>query len=391
MADALDVASYQRELGPDFGNAGLVLAKVSEGVWSSNPYAAQQVGATLVAGLRVGAYHFPRPDRYPITPEDEAATFVAQARAAGAWVPGVVLALDMEPYPGIAWPFGPAGTVDYMDRWFRAVASGGLPPAAELWWYSYPGFLYLTPADMRIDTAKLWIADPSNAERGLPPRTDGRTWALWQVGQGPHPGVAGNVDLNVYGPDYTRPATPAEPITGGPEDMGATVNFTTRGIPHLAYLTGAGDLVVRHDEGGSSIDEYLAGPHAGKIRQQFYGQAAVENPNGVGYTPDTTAGTVAKVLVQRLGVSVEATPDTVRISAVAGDGTVLVIGFAGAGWQGFYVGDQAGVQGDGGEDDAALRRRIAEHVEMTLLASPKGTTPTKRYHATEAVAAVYSA
>lgn len=203
MVDAYDVSFFQGSIDAvaarDAG-VGLIIVKLTEGTWASNLWAPQQLGAASAAGLRLGAYHFPRPD-LGTTPEVEAEVFLREAGALEV-LDGSVLALDMEPYPGTPWPLDVGGTIDWTARWCDRVAA--VVPGADIWWYSYPDFIRrLLPPNERIDRYGLWIADPSNYQDGLAPRTGGRTWALWQVGVESAPGVVGNVDLNMYGPSYS--------------------------------------------------------------------------------------------------------------------------------------------------------------------------------------------
>jgi GH25 family lysozyme M1 (1,4-beta-N-acetylmuramidase) len=257
VADALDVASWQGEIDgaairdAETGRVGLVVVKVSEGLWASNPYRSQQVGSTLEAGMRVGAYHFARPDVSDASGVVEADVFVRNlGRVADA--PRPVLALDLEPFPGIAWPLDAGRTVRYAVAWLDRVRE--LVPHADVWWYSYPAFISsFLPREENLDRYGCWIADPSAWERQFTPRTGGREWVLHQIGVGPHAGVNGNVDLNVFGPAYV--AGPREEpemkslLVHYPNDHRIFVydpaNHTKTLVPSLEVLDGLKHLAPR--------------------------------------------------------------------------------------------------------------------------------------------------
>lgn len=214
MADALDVADWQGAIDAAAardsadGRVALIIVKTSEGTRASNRYAAQQVASTKAAGLRVGAYHFALGG----DPIAEANAFLATARAAGVDTTDPVLMLDLEPYPGRGWPLDQGGTLDFTARWLDHVAANS-PAGAMVGFYSYPDFIArLLPRDERVDRYACWIADPSAWERGFAPRTGGRPYVLHQIGVAPYAGIAGNVDINVFGPAYsTAPPEPPAP------------------------------------------------------------------------------------------------------------------------------------------------------------------------------------
>jgi GH25 family lysozyme M1 (1,4-beta-N-acetylmuramidase) len=191
----IDVSNHQERIDWTRVRAdgiAFAMVKASEGVSFADPsYRAHVAGARSV-GIRIGAYHFARPD----TPGDgvaaaarrdaraEADRFVTIAQLR----PGDLLpALDLEtaglsPESMIAW------TRAWLDRVRRRTGARALL-------YTYPYFWQELGATKQFRSFPLWIANYGVREPALP--GGWRRYAIWQyTATGRVPGIPGRVDLN---------------------------------------------------------------------------------------------------------------------------------------------------------------------------------------------------
>lgn len=193
----VDVASYQGY--PDWAAvaaAGYAFAftKVTEDDGYLNPTFAHNWAGIKAAGMVRGAYHFARPGLHDAA--TEADYCLANIADVGGLEEGDILALDLE-----------AGSGD-LGRWVldflhRCEETAGIRPIVYTGaWFSGPHNLAAYP---EIGTYGLWLA----AYQGQMPAAPA-PWqfvAFWQHSDaGRVPGIAGNVDLNVFnGPaDHIR-------------------------------------------------------------------------------------------------------------------------------------------------------------------------------------------
>lgn len=174
---------------PDFqqvaaSGIAFVVDKATESTGYVNPRFAQTWPAIKAAGLLRGVYHYAKPDSS--SPEDEAAHFLATVQPA--LEPGDVLALDMEE--------GTGNLLDWTLRWLRTVeAAVGCKPLF------YSGNYFMVPhgltGNAELAQHGLWLA----AYQAQPPPLPD-PWefiAIWQMsGSGTVPGVAGQVDLDLF-------------------------------------------------------------------------------------------------------------------------------------------------------------------------------------------------
>jgi GH25 family lysozyme M1 (1,4-beta-N-acetylmuramidase) len=170
---------------------GFAFLKATDDVGSRDPTFLANRAAARANGIRVGAYHFARPDATPGDARREATYFVKVARPrAGDLLP----ALDLETSKGL----DQAGVTRWARRWVAQVrALTGVTPLV----YTSPyGWIERT-GDTRLlarDGAPLWIAHWGVSAPTVPAADwDGHGWRVWQrTSTGHVPGIAGNVDLD---------------------------------------------------------------------------------------------------------------------------------------------------------------------------------------------------
>lgn len=222
MPRGVDVASYQGQ--PDWGAvaaSGIAFAftKVSEDDDYQNPTFARNWSEIKRAGIIRGAYHFARPDS-AVDAAQEADYFLSRLDSVGGLAEGDLLALDLEAGSGDLgqWALG----------WLHHVESrvGFKPLVYTGSWFSGPHNLAAYP---ELGQYGLWLASYQGSMPAAP-----SPWtfpAIWQyTDKGSVPGIAGNVDLNMFCgslerlPLYGKPAgavaeppppdpPPSQPIT----------------------------------------------------------------------------------------------------------------------------------------------------------------------------------
>jgi lysozyme len=216
LPTGVDVASYQGY--PDWNavaQAGYQFAftKVTEDTGYLNPTFEHNWARIKAAGMSRGCYHFARPGVRDA--EDEADYCLRMIAEHGGLAEGDLLALDLE-----------AGSGDLgqwvLDFLHRCEAVAGVRPLVYTGaWFSGPHNLAAYP---EIGQYGLWLASYQAQMPPAPPPW--QVVAFWQLSSsGRVPGIAGDVDLNVFnGPAeniklYGKPAAtpPApSPYTVGP-------------------------------------------------------------------------------------------------------------------------------------------------------------------------------
>lgn len=181
-----------------------VIAKASEGVGYRDPNWTTNRSAVPAAGLRLGAYHFARPDGNPGVDgaTAEADWFVSQVQlVSGMLVP----ALDLEVHGTLTV----SQLTDWVKAWLQEVyAKTGVRPMI----YVSPSFwrTYLGDTRWFADNGYkiLWIAHWTTATAPSVPGSNwgGHGWTFWQyTSSGSVPGIGGRVDLDRFnGTDLTR-------------------------------------------------------------------------------------------------------------------------------------------------------------------------------------------
>jgi GH25 family lysozyme M1 (1,4-beta-N-acetylmuramidase) len=181
-----------------------VVAKATEGYGYLDSKWATTRAAVQAAGLRLGAYHFARPDLNP-TPEEAAAEadwFVSQMNIA----PGMLVpALDLE----VHGTLGVTALTNWVKAWLAEVYA---KTGTRAMIYTSPSFWRTAVGDSRwfADNGYtvLWVAHwTSNSAPSVPASNwGGRSWTFWQYADnGVVPGIGGTVDLDRYnGTDLTK-------------------------------------------------------------------------------------------------------------------------------------------------------------------------------------------
>lgn len=170
-----------------------VFAKASEGRSFKDGRYAGYRRAARVAGFRVGAYHFARPDSSASDAIHEADHFLDAARpASGDLLP----VLDLEDDGGLST----TALKHWVWRWVRRVRSEtGLKPMI----YTNPSFWHDEMGDARAFAAagyRLWIAHYGTSSLSVPAANwDGHGATFWQYTKcGSVSGVSGCVDRDRY-------------------------------------------------------------------------------------------------------------------------------------------------------------------------------------------------
>jgi len=200
--EGIDVSSWQSRI--DFGRVrasgrSFVMAKASEGRYSSDSMYASHRSGAAAAGLAFAAYHFARPDATPNDAILEADNFIDSARLKhGDLLP----VLDIERSGGL----GTAALQKWISAWLARVKAR-LGVKAII--YTNRTFWRTHVGDSTAYAAagyRLWVAHWDATAPGLPAAGwDGTGWRAWQYDScGSVPGVSGCADLDrIRDPDLT--------------------------------------------------------------------------------------------------------------------------------------------------------------------------------------------
>lgn len=191
----IDVSSHQNNIDwQKVADAGYQFAflKATEGVdWVDSTFAANREGARA-AGLKVGYYHYFRPND-PV--DDQVKNFV---NTVGKVEPDALrLVIDAEEEK--MWkPYSQAQRVKMITQWCDEVQKKlGVKPSVLV--YSSPNFITDTlGSNPKLGKYDLWIANYHKPEPSVPKPWS--NWTYWQYDEhGQVPGVTGeDVDLDVY-------------------------------------------------------------------------------------------------------------------------------------------------------------------------------------------------
>lgn len=194
----IDVARYQhphdavidwdavRGAGVSF-----VYVKATDGTTYVNPWHADDLPRARAHGLAAGSYHFARPALPLTTALDQADLFV---RRIGNQRQSQLLppALDLESTGGLTRGDLTAWAQLFLDE---VRARTGRTPVV----YSYPNYLKAAVYGPALHNALLWIAT-YRGPVATPIPGDWPSWTIWQSSStGRYPGIAANVDTNVFG------------------------------------------------------------------------------------------------------------------------------------------------------------------------------------------------
>lgn len=195
MAELIDVSNVNGSVDWNrvrrAGIAGAWL-KATEGQTYIDKYFAQHRRDAARAGVRVGAYHFARPDLQPLTPEAEAINFCK--------VVGKLDRTDLRPVLDLEVAVREVLRRSEIEWWCREW-SRTVKKRLGVWPLIYGSTSYL--ADMRLDQpilGGLWVANygPNDGRRHTPgvPRPWRKAVAHQYTSRGRVDGVRGDVDRN---------------------------------------------------------------------------------------------------------------------------------------------------------------------------------------------------
>lgn len=191
----IDVSDYQKDVAWDLVRASGVSGvwiKATEGLtWNAKRYQQHRAGA-LEAGLRVGAYHYARPDLHPWDPEGEARHFWAITQAPGR--------RDLKPVLDFEEKSDQLSIAQHVS-WARAfnqaykAKSGGILPL----FYTYQALAMWLDPETPIGNG-LWLArygrNNGTYEPVNPPAPWKRLAAHQYTSRGRVPGVFGDCDVS---------------------------------------------------------------------------------------------------------------------------------------------------------------------------------------------------
>ncbi len=193
--DALDISHYQRRLSSAFWNGAvrpwMVILKATQGLRILDPRFGERWARLRWENWRRGAYHFYEPDA-PGLPQAKVFWNVVGTQ------PGEVLALDFEWFPeGMANATVVKGVRDFLA--YLADKSGAAP---LVYTSAYVWNRVIGETDW-AQQYPLWVAHYTTAEQPMLP-AGWHSWALWQYGAAPWPGVSGKVDRNRVHRDFAE-------------------------------------------------------------------------------------------------------------------------------------------------------------------------------------------
>lgn len=177
MAKGIDIYSGQHPNGAQINYAqaaeGLdfVIVKLTEAGGYVNPYAAMDLAGFKALGKRVAGYHFVR---YGSTAQDQIAIINSHLNSVEfVW-------LDCEVADG--------ATPQAYDAMLEQIVAGVGPKVGI---YDNQSFSAFIQSGGFAETLPLWFADPSNTDPSRPR-------LITQTGQGPVPGIIGDVDYDEW-------------------------------------------------------------------------------------------------------------------------------------------------------------------------------------------------
>ena len=181
-------------------SAGIKYAwvKCSEGTTHINPGYEKKFKDARDAGIKVGGYHFSRPDTHPSLQDavDESLNFLGALSKVGFYSGDLLPVLDVE--AGVKTD--DKYNTEWILKWLSSVEKSlGVKPVIYTGRWAYN--LYLRDGDpdhlKELSTYPLWIASYND---GIQPKRMADLWDEWTVwqwtGSGIVPGVKGKCDIN---------------------------------------------------------------------------------------------------------------------------------------------------------------------------------------------------
>ncbi|HZV36878.1 MAG TPA: GH25 family lysozyme [Verrucomicrobiae bacterium] len=209
----IDVSSYQGSadnpptninwtLVKNSGTNAFAWAKATEGLTYIDADFAYNVTHAKSAGVPIGAYHFAHPDTHPGTSgaDSEAAYFWSTA---GQYIIADGKSLQPMLDAEVANPGTQTAVSQWVNEWCQDIVNYGLSNGVVLKpvVYTYQSWAssYLNNT---VTNWPLWMAASLNgqsAQTGAPATLGPwSTWAIWQYGGGPIPGIEGTCDVDVF-------------------------------------------------------------------------------------------------------------------------------------------------------------------------------------------------
>lgn len=250
----IDVSMYQHPGGAiiDWAHvkaAGVsfVYVKATQGIDRTNSWFADDLPRARAHGLAVGAYHFAKP-ALPLTTAVDQADFFARTIGDQLRTNLLPPVLDLESTGGLNRGDLTAWAQLFVDRLH---ARTGRTPTV----YSYPSFLRSAIYGPALHAAHLWIATYGGPVASPIPG-DWPSYDVWQTSDsGRYPGIAANVDTDVFAGNAEQLATFADgtapqtwPDEAATAPYGVSLTPRTRGTLALQWIPAA--------DGGSPVTSW---------------------------------------------------------------------------------------------------------------------------------------
>ena len=194
----IDVSHHQGEIDWNrvaAANKRFAFLKASDGRAFVDPMYGLNRARAMAAGIRVGAYHFARPDDRSGDARAEADHFVATATIADGDLPPV---LDLERSGDLSVSALRRWVRQFLDRIHERTGVRGAIYASPSFWSRYlNGTTWFAANGYRT----MWVAHWTSAGRPNVPATDwaGFGWTFWQTtSNGAVDGIVGRVDLDRF-------------------------------------------------------------------------------------------------------------------------------------------------------------------------------------------------
>jgi lysozyme len=240
VLEGIDVSHWQGSVDWTLVAAGgktFAYLKASEGTDLVDTFYANNRTQARSLGLKVGAYHFARPDRLAGDAVAEADYFLAMAQpVAGDLLP----VLDLEVAGGLSPVELQEWVKSYLGRIYERTGARGVIYTSPTFWRNAMGdTTWFATNGYRTLWVAHWTSGPAPSTPGG--NWGGAGWTFWQyTSSGAVPGIAGRVDLNRYnGIDLT----PVLLLNGVIDPIGALPALTV--TPSASVITWGETVVVK--------------------------------------------------------------------------------------------------------------------------------------------------
>ena len=198
VLEGIDVSHWQGAIDwPTVAASGKTFAyvKASESTDLVDEFYVDNRAQAKGLGLRVGAYHFARPDRSPGDPVAEADYFLAMAQpVAGDLLP----VLDLEVTGGLSPVELQEWVKSYLGRIYERTGARGVIYTSPTFWRNAMGDTsWFATNGYRTLWVAHWASGPAPSTPGE--NWGGVGWTFWQyTSSGTVPGISGRADLNRF-------------------------------------------------------------------------------------------------------------------------------------------------------------------------------------------------